>query len=160
MKLLNEIRFLSVSTLVFMLISMFAVSYLFFFHDTDHHLGNNPGCGNENPVDPPEFVSDSKQNKGKILFKSNCARCHYITDQKMIGPGLKGVMTRINEKQFISWVQDPAKVRQKDPYFKKLYKEYDESVMPSFKLTDEEILSIISYVDNTSVLEKEVVAMK
>jgi len=139
---------------------MFAVSYLFFYQDTEHHLGNNAGCGTENPDDQTECVSNVKENKGKTLFKSNCARCHYSTDQKMIGPGLKGVMGRINEKQFISWVKDPVTLRKKDPYFKKLYKEYDEASMPSFNLTDEEILSIIKYLDEAYVEEIEVVAMK
>lgn len=160
MKLLNEIRFLSVSTLVFMLISMIAVSYLFFYQDAEHHLGNNPGCGTENPDNQTKWVSNGKADKGRTLFKSNCARCHYITDQKMIGPGLKGVMSRINEKQFISWVKDPESVRKKDPYFKKLYQEYDQTTMPSFKLTDEEIKSIINYLDDAYVEEMEVVAMK
>ncbi len=162
MKLLNEVRFLSVSTLVFMLISMFAVSYLFFYIDVDHHLGNNPGCGTENTntLLENDMMSTDKEDKGKVLFKSNCARCHYATDQKFIGPGLANVMDRITEDQLLSWVKDPTSVRRKDEYFKKLFKDYNESVMPGFpELSKEDVLSIIAYIE-TSGNGVEVVAMK
>jgi hypothetical protein len=160
MKLLSELRFLTVSTLVFMFISMTSVFYLYFFWDSKHHLGNNPGGSTNDSLNIDNYVlSDHKEDKGKILFKSNCARCHYITDQKMIGPGLKGIMDRITEEQFLNWVQDPAAIRKKDPYFKKLFKEYDESIMPSFPLKKEEIQSIIEYLKHGR-LDTDVVAMR
>ena len=29
--------------------------------------------------------------KGKSLFTNNCAQCHAVTDEKVVGPGLKGI---------------------------------------------------------------------
>ena len=90
MKLLSELRFLTVSTLVFMFISMATVFYLYFFWNVDHHLGNNPGCGTNDSVliNRDDLMANSREYNGRILFKSNCARCHYVTDQKMVGPGV------------------------------------------------------------------------
>jgi len=149
MKLISELRFLAVSTLVFMLISMFAVLYLFFYADTPHHFGNTT-TDSLLVADVSSSVT-IKEDKGRTLFKSNCRRCHYTTDQKFVGPGLKGVMGRITEDQFLSWVKDPAKTRKKDKYFQDLYEEYNESTMPSFSyLKEDELVAIMNYVNNSS----------
>jgi cytochrome c551/c552 len=158
MKLLNEIRFLTVSTLVFMAISLFAVFYLFFYENSPNNLGNKE-VQDENLL-TEQAVYPHHDDRGRTLFKSNCARCHYVTEQRMIGPGLKGVMNRINEEQLISWVHDPAKTRKKDPYFAKLFDEFGEQNMPAFPtLKKEEILSIIEYVNAVADGEYEVMAM-
>jgi cytochrome c2 len=159
MKLLNEIRFLTVSTLVFMSISLFAVLYLFFYENTPYHLGNKD-IQDEDLLTEQAIVHKDNNDKGRTLFKSNCSRCHYATEQRMIGPGLKGVMSRINEEQLISWVHDPAKTKKKDPYFEKLYDKFNGQTMPAFPMLEkEEILSIIKYVNSVANGEHEVVAM-
>jgi mono/diheme cytochrome c family protein len=144
MKLLNEIRFLTVSTIVFMLISMISVSYLYFYSDTPHHLGNKDGLTDTTNVDQPLTATASK---GQILFKQNCAKCHYKTDQKSVGPGLKNVMQRINEDQLISWVQNPAETMKRDKYFEKLAEGFNDK-MPAFKLSRQEILLIREYIES------------
>jgi hypothetical protein len=148
MKLLNELRFLSVSTLVFMLISMFAVSYLFFYHDSNHHLGNNYAGGSEKADSlPGELALTTNQNKGKTLFNLNCGRCHSTTNQKIIGPGLGNIMERIDTVQMVNWVQNSEKLRQIDPYFKELFMEYNQP-MPAFpELKREDVISIIEYIE-------------
>ena len=32
--------------------------------------------------------------KGKTLFTNNCAQCHAVTGDKVVGPGLKGIEER------------------------------------------------------------------
>jgi mono/diheme cytochrome c family protein len=147
MKLLSELRFLTFSTLIFMGISLVSISYLYFYSKAPNHLGN-VSDSTVTVVQKQEPLKNSKADKGRTLFKSNCARCHYVTDQRMIGPGLANVMDRIDSTQLIQWVQDPYQTRKKDPYFQKLFEEYDESVMPSFKLSPEEILAIKDYIDS------------
>jgi len=144
MKLLNEIRFLSVSTLVFMLVSVISVSYLYFYSDTPHHFSNKEELTDTTNVDQTLTATAAK---GQILFKQNCAKCHYKTDQKNVGPGLKNVMQRIDEDQLVSWVQNPTQTIKKDKYFKKLVENYNDR-MPSFKLSREEILLIREYIES------------
>lgn len=146
MKLLNEIRFLTVSTLVFMLVSMISVSYLYFYFysDTPNHLGNK-----EELTDTSNVYQSltSTASKGQILFKQNCAKCHYKTDQKSVGPGLHGIMNRINEDQLVSWVQNPTETIKRDKYFEKLVEGFNDR-MPAFKLSREEILWIKEYIES------------
>lgn len=144
MKLLNEIRFLSVSTVVFMFISMISVSYLFFYGDTPNHLGNKDELTDTTNVDQPLTATASQ---GQILFKQNCAKCHNKTEQKSVGPGLQNVMSRINEDQLVSWVQNPGETIKKDKYFENLVEDYTER-MPPFKLSRDEILLIKEYIES------------
>lgn len=46
---------------------------------------------------------------GEKLFKINCASCHKVTDQKLVGPGLKGVAARVPqpaEQWLIKWIKN------------------------------------------------------
>ena len=45
------------------------------------------------------------QNKGKEIFDKNCSICHKLTEEKLVGPGLKGITERRDKKwikKFIS----------------------------------------------------------
>jgi mono/diheme cytochrome c family protein len=86
---------------------------------------------------------------GAKLFKGNCASCHKPTDQKLIGPGLKGIRSRWpDEKKLIAWVKNSQEfLKTGDSYANKLYEEYGKSIMPSFALSDAEIIAIIDWTD-------------
>ena len=50
---------------------------------------------------------------GEKLFKINCASCHKVTDQKLVGPGLKGVAARVPqpaEEWLIKWIKNSQAV--------------------------------------------------
>lgn len=88
--------------------------------------------------------------KGKELFKANCARCHYPTDQKFTGPGLAGVRDRWgDEANLIAWIRNSSEfLKTGHKYANDLYVEYGKQQMPAFNISDEEILSILAYIDN------------
>lgn len=44
---------------------------------------------------------------GEIIFQEKCSVCHKTTDQQLVGPGLKGVMERRDEKWVDKWLKDP-----------------------------------------------------
>lgn len=89
---------------------------------------------------------------GEKLFKINCAACHKITDQKLVGPGLKGVASRVPqpaEAWLIKWIKNSqALVKSGDAYAVKIFTEYNKSVMPSQALSDDEIKSVLAYIAN------------
>jgi cytochrome c len=78
--------------------------------------------------------------RGKTVFQQKCALCHYDTsDQKKIGPGLKGINKRgtfsvngnkINDDTLKSWIEN------------------GDQLMPPFKdvLEPAQIKDVISYV--------------
>lgn len=83
------------------------------------------------------------------LFKANCASCHKPTEQKLIGPGLKGIRSRWpDEAKLIAWIKNSTEfLKTGDAYATKLFEEYGRSVMPAQNLSDAEIIAIIDWTD-------------
>ncbi|MBL0340293.1 MAG: c-type cytochrome [Bacteroidetes bacterium] len=87
------------------------------------------------------------QPDGAALFKAQCAQCHSVGANKIIGPGLKDVHTRKNEEWLIKWIKNSsAVIKSGDAYGVKLYNDYNQTAMPSFALSDDEVKSILGYV--------------
>jgi cytochrome c2 len=87
---------------------------------------------------------------GKTLFKANCASCHKPTEEKLTGPGLKGVLGRIPEGDWkYNWVHNSAAlIKSGDAYAKKRFDEFGGSQMTAFPgLTKENIDAILTYAD-------------
>jgi mono/diheme cytochrome c family protein len=79
--------------------------------------------------------------KGEKLFKENCSSCHAAAStETIIGPGLKGILRR----QSLPVSGRPASAANIYRQLKTPYKE-----MPSFsaKLTDDQMLDIIAYLN-------------
>lgn len=92
------------------------------------------------------------QPDGEKLFKGNCSSCHRPTDEKLVGPGLKGVRGRWgnDDAKLVKWVQNPAAyLKTGDGYAANLVKEYATAgVMPAQALSADEVKAILDYVDN------------
>lgn len=85
-------------------------------------------------------ASAAAVERGKIVFQSKCALCHYAeTDQKKIGPGLKGINKRgtftvnsnkVTEETLKDWIEN------------------GDELMPPFKeaLEPGQIKDVIAYV--------------
>lgn len=79
-------------------------------------------------------------SRGKTVFQQKCAVCHYDTsDQKKIGPGLKGISkrgtfsvngNRITDESLKAWIEN------------------GDQLMPPFKdtLEPEQLKDVIAYV--------------
>ena len=90
--------------------------------------------------------------KGEALFKNNCAQCHAVTDERVVGPGLKGATSRNNMDWLVKWVKNSqAVIASGDPYAVKLYNEYSKAQMTSFpNLSADDIKGIFAYVDQAA----------
>ncbi|MFM7079888.1 MAG: cytochrome c3 family protein [Bacteroidota bacterium] len=87
------------------------------------------------------------QPDGEALFKAQCAQCHSTGDDRVLGPGLKDIDKRRTEAWLIPWIKNSqAVIKSGDAYAVKIYNEYNQTAMPSFALTDDEIKSILAYV--------------
>ncbi|MFC5410597.1 c-type cytochrome [Larkinella bovis] len=87
--------------------------------------------------------------KGKELFSTLCQQCHAVTDEKVIGPGLKGIKSRRDEAWLIKWIKNPqAVISSGDAYATALYAKYQPLVMQSFPdLSDDDIKNILAHVE-------------
>lgn len=96
---------------------------------------------------------------GKTVFKQNCAVCHTLTDQRLTGPGLKGVTDRVPKGDWLfNWVKNTEKMlKSGDAYANKIYKEYGGATMNVFEgtLSDEDIKAVIEYIKNPPVENPE-----
>src|SRR5688572_18701885 len=92
---------------------------------------------------------------GKAIFKANCATCHKLNDQRLTGPGLAGVATRVPGDDWLKkWIENPtAMVNSGDAYANKIFNENNKSVMTAFGgiLSSEEIDAVIAYIKNPPV---------
>lgn len=90
--------------------------------------------------------------EGEKLFKQNCAQCHSVGDNRVVGPGLKGVADRVPkpaEEWLIAWIKNSqALVKAGDAYAVKIFEEYNKSVMPAQALTDDQVKSVLAYIAN------------
>ena len=97
------------------------------------------------------FVQAQDIKEGESLFKSDCSACHAI-DRDVIGPALKGVNERHDEAWLISWIRNSqAMIASGDETAKQLFADHNNLMMPAFpSLTDDNIKSILAYVDDAS----------
>jgi len=90
------------------------------------------------------------QPNGEQLFKGNCASCHKPTDQRLTGPGLKGVQERWAGREALlkQWIKNPnAVIASGDPYVKKLVADFASAgIMPAQAVNDEDIDAILKYI--------------
>lgn len=94
---------------------------------------------------------DANAADGAAVFKANCASCHKLTDQKLSGPGLKGVADRVPQpakEWLLKWVKNNTEViASGNPYAVKLYNEYNKAAMTVFEyLSDEELNAVVDYI--------------
>lgn len=85
--------------------------------------------------------------QGGTLFKANCTTCHAI-NEVVVGPALKDVHKRRDNKWIINFVHNSSKViASGDPYALDLYNKFNKTQMTSFPgLSDQEVVSIIEYI--------------
>lgn len=88
---------------------------------------------------------------GERLYKQYCTSCHRI-DVKLMGPALRDVDKRRPDDWLIQWIRNNQALRaQGDEQALALFKGYNME-MPSFPLfTDDEIRSILVYIDQQPV---------
>jgi len=95
-------------------------------------------------------TEDAGYTKGKQIFDKNCAVCHKISTEKLIGPGLLDVTKRRDKVwigKFIRGSQDM--VKSGDKTANELFKANGQIPMPDHKfLTDDDVSNLIGYIEN------------
>lgn len=88
--------------------------------------------------------------RGKAFFKKKCKNCHKITEQVLVGPGLKGVTKRRSEEWLVKWLGSSKKERfsSGDPIATELLKKYKVKMPTIFEFRKEEGLleSVLDYL--------------
>lgn len=91
--------------------------------------------------------------KGKTIYNNNCAQCHAVSDEVIVGPGLKGVQGRTPGKDWLyKWIRNSgAVIASGDAYAVGIYNKYNKIQMSNFaNLTDSDIDGILAYIDQAN----------
>lgn len=95
-------------------------------------------------------VNKSFAADGEKIFKQNCAVCHSLGKNKLTGPGLEGVMSRVPSEDWLKkWVKNnKALIASGDAYANKVFNENNKADMTVFAstLSDEEIAAVVTYI--------------
>ncbi|MCU0355852.1 MAG: c-type cytochrome [Cytophagales bacterium] len=90
---------------------------------------------------------------GQTLFNNNCASCHAVGDEVVVGPGLKGITQRAPSKDWLyKWIRNSsAVIASGDAYANQIFNKYNKLQMQSFPdLTNGDIDNILAYVESAS----------
>lgn len=134
-------------------LSMILLGTSAFLFSTGEYQPVNTGWESHNVAaiaTPKPATLTEQQVQGQQLFANNCAQCHAISEEVIIGPGLKGITSRTpGEAWLMRWIRNSSVViASGDIYAIQLYKSFSKIQMPSFpNLTDADIRAILAYVD-------------
>jgi cytochrome c551/c552 len=66
-------------------------------------------------VDVSATLDASKATSGEKVFSVKCSSCHKTTDEKLVGPGWKGVTSRHKAEWIMNFVTNTDEMLDKDP---------------------------------------------
>jgi mono/diheme cytochrome c family protein len=88
---------------------------------------------------------------GATLFRNNCAVCHQV-HQQLVGPALANVYERHSREWLNAFIVNSQRVIQGgDEYAVNLYNQYNKTLMPSFDFSEDEVLSILAYIQSETL---------
>jgi len=84
---------------------------------TDQNPSYDPerGQGKFTQVDIPAKLDASMAADGEKVYNVKCSSCHKLTDEKLVGPGWKGVTQRHKPEWIMNFVTNTDEMIDKDP---------------------------------------------
>ncbi len=84
-------------------------------------------------------------DKGKAIASTKCFSCHKITDEKLVGPGWKGVTDRRTPHWIMNFITNPDPMIDKDPEVQAQL-ELCLVRMPNQNLAEQEARDIVEFM--------------
>jgi mono/diheme cytochrome c family protein len=90
---------------------------------------------------------------GQSIFTASCSACHTIGGGNRAGPDLKGATEQQSQQWLVNFINNPEQViTSGDPTAQSLLKEFNNVIMPDMGLTHDEILAVLTYINDESRL--------
>ncbi|MEL1243810.1 c-type cytochrome [Flavobacterium sp. DGU11] len=103
------------------------------------------GEGKYDKVDLGASLDQAMADKGEDVAGVKCLSCHKVTDEKLVGPGWKGVTERRRPEWVMNFITNPDPMIDKDPEVQAQL-EICLVRMPNQGLNDEEARNILEYM--------------
>ncbi|GJM35578.1 MAG: hypothetical protein DHS20C18_45790 [Saprospiraceae bacterium] len=81
------------------------------------------GIGEIKQVELNNPLKPDMVDKGKAIYEMKCASCHKLTDQRVVGPGWKGVTTRRKPEWTMNMITNVEVMLEEDPAAREMLKE-------------------------------------
>lgn len=118
-----------------------------------HVFAQDPAAAGGASAAAPAASGGADAEKGKTIFSNNCAQCHAVTDEKIVGPGLKGIQQRTPGKEWLyKWIRNSsAVIASGDAYANQVFNANGKIQMSSFpNLTNADIDGILAYIEQSN----------
>lgn len=111
----------------------------------------------ENPANDPErgtgkfthvevgALNEGMAANGQKVFDVKCSSCHKLTDEKLVGPGWKGVTTRHAPEWIMNFMTNTDEMLNKDPKAQAML-EICLVRMPNQNLNDDDARSLLEFM--------------
>jgi hypothetical protein len=85
-----------------------------------------------------------------------CAACHSLGSNRVIGPGLEGITERHDQDWLIRFIRNSQEViASGDAYAVQLFEEYNRIPMPPNDMTDEQIIDLLLYIKSGGQIDPQ-----
>lgn len=105
----------------------------------------NRGEGKFHNVELGDKLDVEMAAKGKKISELKCESCHKMTDERLVGPGWKGVTTRHRPEWIMNFMTNTDEMIDKDPKAQAML-EICMVRMPNQNLTDDEAREILEFM--------------
>lgn len=103
------------------------------------------GIGKFQNVELTHPLDQKMVASGKGIYEMKCQSCHKLTDEKMVGPGWKGVTDRRTPEWIMNFSTNVDEMLQKDPAAQKMLEECLVR-MPNQNLSDDDARAVLEFM--------------
>lgn len=105
----------------------------------------NRGEGKHTSVELGTSLDQAMATKGEEVAGVKCISCHKLTDERLVGPGWKGVTERRKAEWLMNFITNPDPMIDKDP---ELQAQLELCLvrMPNQSLSDDEARQVFEYM--------------
>lgn len=105
----------------------------------------NRGQGKFDKVDVGSQLDAAMATEGETIANLKCASCHKYSDEKLVGPGWKGVSERRQPEWIMNFITNPDAMLDQDPALQAQL-ELCLVRMPNQNLTDDDARKILEFM--------------
>lgn len=105
----------------------------------------NRGEGKFHDITLNEVLDATMATKGEKTAELKCTSCHKLTDEKLVGPGWKGVTIRHKPEWIMNFITNTDEMIDKDPKAQAML-EICMVRMPNQNLSDDDARSILEFL--------------
>lgn len=105
----------------------------------------NRGTGKFTSVDIASKLDPAMATAGDKIYEVKCSGCHKLTDEKLVGPGWKGVTSRHKPEWIMNFVTNTDEMITKDPKAQAML-EICLVRMPNQNLTDTDARDLLEFM--------------